>query len=519
MILALDQGTTSSREPARRPRRAHRGGGPARDVPQHSRSRGWVEHDPRTSGRRSSRPRARRCAGRRRRRELAAIGITNQRETTVVWERAQRARRVAPAIVWQDRRTAERCASAAPRRRERWCARAPGCVLDPYFSATKLALAARPRARRPRARRARRAGLSAPSTAGSSGSSPAAACTSPTPRTPRARCSWTCAAAPGTTSCSTLFGVPARAAARGASTRARVVGETDAALLGARRCPSPASCGDQQAALFGQACFAPGTAKSDLRHRLLPAAAHRRRARRLAARAALDGRAADATASAATRSRAACSSPARRCSGCATGSAIIASAGRGRGARARRCRTRAGCTSCPPSPGSARRTGTRMRAAPSSASPAAPPRAPRARRPRGHRVPGRRPRARDGARRRRALARAAGRRRRLRERPAAAVPGRPAGGARGARRRDRDRRPSGRPCWPGLRAASGATRPRSRSCGGPAGASSLTPRPIATPCSPAGGGRWRRSSGSPPGSAHRAGHRPRAGRIALLGLR
>ena len=65
--------------------------------------------------------------------ELAAIGITNQRETTVLWERAT-GRPVAPAIVWQDRRTAERCRELPA---ELLRART-GLVPDPYFSATKL---------------------------------------------------------------------------------------------------------------------------------------------------------------------------------------------------------------------------------------------------------------------------------------------------------------------------------------------------------------------------------------------
>jgi glycerol kinase len=69
-------------------------------------------------------------------RELpAAVGITNQRETVVVWDRATGAP-VAPAIVWQDRRTAERCAALADR--AAWIAQRTGLVTDPYFSATKL---------------------------------------------------------------------------------------------------------------------------------------------------------------------------------------------------------------------------------------------------------------------------------------------------------------------------------------------------------------------------------------------
>src|SRR5262245_23863183 len=71
-------------------------------------------------------------------RDIAAIGIANQRETTLVWERAT-GQPVHNAIVWQDRRTADRCQrlrrdGAEPLVRER-----TGLVLDPYFSATKIA--------------------------------------------------------------------------------------------------------------------------------------------------------------------------------------------------------------------------------------------------------------------------------------------------------------------------------------------------------------------------------------------
>jgi glycerol kinase len=67
---------------------------------------------------------------------IAAIGITNQRETTIVWERAT-GRAIAPALVWQDRRTAAFCEQHRDRRA--WLAERTGLVLDPYFSATKIA--------------------------------------------------------------------------------------------------------------------------------------------------------------------------------------------------------------------------------------------------------------------------------------------------------------------------------------------------------------------------------------------
>jgi len=70
--------------------------------------------------------------------EIAALGITNQRETTLVWD-AQSSRAVYPAIVWQDRRTADVCRKLREEGREPWVQERTGLLLDPYFSATKLA--------------------------------------------------------------------------------------------------------------------------------------------------------------------------------------------------------------------------------------------------------------------------------------------------------------------------------------------------------------------------------------------
>jgi glycerol kinase len=133
VILAIDQGTTGTTclvvDDELRPR-----GRGYREFPQYYPRPGWVEHDPEelwasvlgaaedAVGSAGIRPS-----------ELEALGITNQRETTVLWERAT-GRPVAPAIVWQDRRTAERCRELpAELLRER-----TGLVPDPYFSATKL---------------------------------------------------------------------------------------------------------------------------------------------------------------------------------------------------------------------------------------------------------------------------------------------------------------------------------------------------------------------------------------------
>ena len=106
-----------------------------REIRQHFPRPGWVEHDPEEIWASVARDRrgGARAARVSRPTGLAAIGITNQRETTVVWDE-RTGRPVHPAIVWQDRRTAERCrelpADLDPRR--------TGLVPDPYFSATKL---------------------------------------------------------------------------------------------------------------------------------------------------------------------------------------------------------------------------------------------------------------------------------------------------------------------------------------------------------------------------------------------
>ena len=69
---------------------------------------------------------------------IAAIGIANQRETTLIWERST-GRPIANAIVWQDRRTADTCAALKAQGCERQASETTGLVLDPYFSATKIA--------------------------------------------------------------------------------------------------------------------------------------------------------------------------------------------------------------------------------------------------------------------------------------------------------------------------------------------------------------------------------------------
>jgi glycerol kinase len=135
-VLAIDQGTTGTTslvvgKDGSILGRAYR------EITQFYPSPGWVEHDPHEiletmlATAREAMADAKASAGA----VPMAIGITNQRETVVLWER-ETGRAVHPAIVWQDRRTAQRCAELAPH--AAMIAARTGLVTDPYFSATKL---------------------------------------------------------------------------------------------------------------------------------------------------------------------------------------------------------------------------------------------------------------------------------------------------------------------------------------------------------------------------------------------
>jgi glycerol kinase len=137
-LLALDQGTTSTRaivfDTEGVPRAAAQ-----RELPQSFPRDGWVEHDPeRIASDAEAVLAAALAAAGAAARQVAAIGITNQRETAVLWERAS-GRPLHPAIVWQDRRTADECARLRAAGHEPAVARRTGLLLDPYFSATKIA--------------------------------------------------------------------------------------------------------------------------------------------------------------------------------------------------------------------------------------------------------------------------------------------------------------------------------------------------------------------------------------------
>jgi glycerol kinase len=137
-VLALDQGTTSSRAIVFDRAGSIRGVAQL-EFRQHFPRDGWVEHDAAEiwSSQLETARAALAVAGAAAD-DVAAIGIANQRETTILWER-DGGRPVAPAIVWQDRRTAEACERLCAAGAGAIVARKTGLLLDPYFSATKIA--------------------------------------------------------------------------------------------------------------------------------------------------------------------------------------------------------------------------------------------------------------------------------------------------------------------------------------------------------------------------------------------
>lgn len=137
-LIAIDQGTTSTRaiafDPALKPL-----AGAQQELKQYYPAPGFVEHDPEeiwattVATMRDAVAKAKLTVT-----DLAAIGITNQRETTVIWDR-ETGKPIHKAIVWQDRRTAEICGQLRAAGHEKTVAARTGLLLDPYFSATKIA--------------------------------------------------------------------------------------------------------------------------------------------------------------------------------------------------------------------------------------------------------------------------------------------------------------------------------------------------------------------------------------------
>ncbi|MEQ1698026.1 MAG: glycerol kinase GlpK [Hyphomicrobiaceae bacterium] len=257
-ILAIDQGTTSSRAIVFDKNLKPVGIG-QQEFPQHFPASGWVEHDPEDLWR-TVLETCRNALGQSgiQARDLAGIGITNQRETTIIWDRAT-GRPIYSAIVWQDRRTATHCARLKSEGHEPAVNTRTGLLLDPYFSGTKIAwiLANVPGA----AARAARGEL-AFGTVDSfllwrlTGGRVHATDATNASRTLLLNIhtgAWD-------DDMLALFGVP-RAILPQVTDSSGELGMTDASVFGVA-IPIRGIAGDQQAATVGQACFEPGMMKS-----------------------------------------------------------------------------------------------------------------------------------------------------------------------------------------------------------------------------------------------------------------
>jgi glycerol kinase len=253
-ILALDQGTTGSTSLVIHQDGRVLGRG-YREFTQHFPQPGWVEHDPDEIFRVSLEAMREALAGLRE--KPVALGITNQRETVVLWDRRTLAP-VAPAIVWQDRRTSERCQQLRHAGLEEMLRDHTGLVADPYFSATKLEWLLRDQGLRARAVRGELAAgtveswLVAKLTGGRIHVSDHTNASRTLLYNIRSR-DWDA-------DLLALFGVP-REVLPSLAGSSQVVGESDSTHLGFS-IPIAGLAGDQQAALFGQGCVTPGLAKN-----------------------------------------------------------------------------------------------------------------------------------------------------------------------------------------------------------------------------------------------------------------
>jgi glycerol kinase len=256
VVLALDQGTTSSRAIVF----DHSGSIVAaaqKEFPQIFPKPGWVEHDPREiwSSQAGVAAEALTKAGVAAA-DVAAIGITNQRETTIVWDRAT-GEPVCNAIVWQDRRTASICDRLKARKLDRVIRRKTGLVIDAYFSATKVQwILENVKGVRARAKRGELAFGTVDSwlvwqLTGGRVHATDASNASRTMLFDISKGAWD-------DELLKIFGVP-RSMLPEVRSSSEVYGDTN--LLGTA-IPIAGMAGDQQAALFGQACTKPGMAKN-----------------------------------------------------------------------------------------------------------------------------------------------------------------------------------------------------------------------------------------------------------------
>jgi glycerol kinase len=255
-ILAIDQGTTSTRailfDSAARPVASH-----AIELKQIYPANGWVEHDAEEIWQ-AALACARAALKGVPASSVAAIGITNQRETTVMWDRVS-GKPLHNAIVWQDRRTADRCRALKAKKLEPRIAAKTGLLLDPYFSATKMEWLLD---RIPGSRAKAEAGEIALGTIDSwliyklTGGNVHATDVTNASRTMLLNLKtldWDA-------ELMKLFGVPRKALPQ-VRDSAGPFGHSEEVLLGAS-IPILGVAGDQQAAAFGQACFSPGDVKS-----------------------------------------------------------------------------------------------------------------------------------------------------------------------------------------------------------------------------------------------------------------
>lgn len=257
-ILAIDQGTTSSRALVVDEGGRVRGSG-QRPFTQHFPRPGWVEHEPEEIWTSTEAAIAVALAeaglafG-----ELTVIGITNQRETAIAWDRTTGEAR-GRAIVWQDRRTTDACDRLRAAGHEALIQQRTGLTIDPYFSGTKFAWMLR---NDPALRRVAESGGVALGTVDSwllwkltAGAVHATDCTNAS-RT----LLWDIEASRWDEELCGLLGVPS-AALPVVQASGSPFGYTSEARFGAR-VPILAVAGDQQSALFGQGCMAPGQAKN-----------------------------------------------------------------------------------------------------------------------------------------------------------------------------------------------------------------------------------------------------------------
>ena len=257
-VLALDQGTTSSRAIVF-DRRGHAVTTAQQEFPQHYPRPGWVEHDPFDLWESTRRTALRAVAAANLTgKNIAAIGLTNQRETTLLWDR-RTGRPLHRAIVWQDRRTADACAKLKRRGLEPLFRKKTGLLLDPYFSGTKLAWLLD---RVPGARRRAEKGELAFGTVDTwllwqlTGGRVHATDVSNASRTLLLNLrtgDWD-------TSLLKALRIP-REVMPAVRASSGVFGEVSA-VPALRGVPISGIAGDQQAALFGQACWSPGMAKN-----------------------------------------------------------------------------------------------------------------------------------------------------------------------------------------------------------------------------------------------------------------